>query len=200
MIHASLDDVVFALVDALDAQSAEYAVIGGLAVNAWGFARATQDVDVCVAIDARDRPAVDAILDDLEARGFRLNRDAVARRLDAGRSLVTAYLGLTRADLFFRRPGDGWGGALAHRRQVPLGDRSLWVASPEDLVAIKLAAARPRDLDDARGVVDITRDALDVDRLRATVRELADATGAPQLVEDLEALLAEAPPSAPSET
>lgn len=189
MIHATLDDVVFAIVDALDAQGADYAVIGGLAVNAWGFARATQDVDVCVAIDARDRPAVLAVLDGLEGRGFRLNRAAVERRLEEGRSLVTAYLGLTRADLFFRRPGDGWGGALAHRREVPLGGRPLWVASPEDLVAIKLAAARPRDLDDARGVVDITRDFLDLDRLRATVRELADATDAPHLVDDLEALL-----------
>jgi len=185
MNHVPLDEVVFTVVNVLAAHAVDYALIGALAVNAYGFARATQDVDLCLALAPDERERVLDLLADLGRAGLRYNPEAVARRLDEGRALLTCYQGLTRVDLFLRRERDGWGSVLSHRRVIRLGARDVWVASPEDLVATKLLAARPRDLEDARGVVDVLGSQLDVERVRAILTDLESGAEPRRLLERL---------------
>ncbi len=189
-MHASLEEVVDALVAALAGADTVYALLGGFAVNAYGFPRMTRDVDVCVDVHRDEAEAVEGLLDALEAAGFRANRPAIRARLDAGRGLLTVYLGLTRLDVFLRRPGDAWGSVLENRRPLGDGEPGLWLASPEDIVAMKLAAGRPRDLEDVRAMVDLNRDRMDLARLRRLVADLASRSDRAELTTMLEQVLA----------
>jgi hypothetical protein len=42
---------------------------------------------------------------------------------------------------------------LSRRRSVQLGNLSIWVCGPEDLILLKLKAGRPRDFEDVLSVV-----------------------------------------------
>lgn len=150
----------------------------------------TRDVDVCVDVHRDEANAVDRLLDALEGAGFRANRPGIRAHLDAGRGLITVYLGLTRLDMFLRRPGDAWGSVLDNRRPLGDGEPPLWLASPEDIVAMKLAAGRPRDLEDIRALVELNRDTMDLARLRDLVADLGRRSGREDLAAALEALLA----------
>ena len=44
----NLFDELMAVTQALDRQSVDYALVGGLAVAVWGAARATKDIDLLV--------------------------------------------------------------------------------------------------------------------------------------------------------
>lgn len=67
-------DRVFAVLTALEAEGVKYKVVGGVALNLLGLARATQDLDIFVACDednvSRLRRALDAVFHDPEIRGI----------------------------------------------------------------------------------------------------------------------------------
>ncbi len=170
----------------------EYAIIGGLAVGAFGVPRVTKDADLIVALGKDDGERIDRFLAELEKEEFRLNRDAVRRRFARGPNLLTTYLGMTRLDVLLKRPDAYWQDALAHRRKLAMEGHALYFASPEDVVALKLVAARPNDLEDVKRVLAVKRKELDRPRLRATVARFAARLEKPGLVADLERALAEA--------
>lgn len=169
----------------------EYAIIGGLAVGAFGVHRITEDADLVVALGKEELDRVDPFLAELVAAGFRLKPEGVRRRFERGRNLFATHLGLTRIDFMLKRPDAYWQESLRHRRRLPLLGREVWFASPEDVVALKLVAGRPEDLRDVRAVLNVKRFELDRPRLRATVERFAATVPKPDLPAHLERLLAE---------
>ena len=88
-----------------------------------------------------------------------------------------------------RRSDGYWAEALRHRRRLEVGGRALWIAAPEDVLLLKLAAGREKDLEVCRQVLAVQLPRLDLDRMRASAERLA--ARAPDLPERLEALIAE---------
>jgi hypothetical protein len=80
----------------------------------------------------------------------------------------------------------------ASRQEVEGVDVPL--PTPEDLIITKAVAHRPRDMADIEGVID-AHPKLDVRRIRRWVRKFAAILEAPELLEDLEVLLAKRPKS-----
>jgi hypothetical protein len=75
------------------------------------------------------------------------------------------------------------------------------VACAEDLVAMKVLAGRPRDLDDVAGIARVHGTALDLEKIRRTLRLLERALDRRDLVSELERIVAAArrsPPGAPA--
>jgi hypothetical protein len=72
-----------------------------------------------------------------------------------------------------------------------VGDVPVPVVSPEDLVAMKILAGRPRDMEDVASVVRARRD-LDVESIRRTLRLLERALDRADLVVELDRILASA--------
>jgi hypothetical protein len=169
-----------------------YAIIGGIAASVYGVTRVTKDADLVLGLGREDGEAIDRFLAALAAEGFRVDPRAAKRRLEQGRFILTAYIGLTRADFLLKRPDAYWQSALDRRRRLTYEGRSLWFASPEDVTALKLVAGRPLDLADIRRILAVQRDAIDRARLRAVVGRLAANSRRPELPGELERHLAEA--------
>jgi hypothetical protein len=66
-----------AAVEVLDARGIRYAVLGGLATILGGRPRFTQDIDILIDVP---QIALPGLLDELQDRGFSLDRDTVIRQ------------------------------------------------------------------------------------------------------------------------
>jgi hypothetical protein len=115
----------------LDREGLPFAVVGALAVHAYGYSRATNDLDLLVQREAQDR-----LIAFLESRGFEtlhrsdgysnhLHRDPSGGRLDV---------------VYVDR--DTWDKIDAAARQVSMGERKVAVPKPEHLVAMKVHAMK----------------------------------------------------------
>lgn len=138
---------------ALARHDVSYVVIGGVAVQAHGGQRLTQDLDIAVPSDRANYERLAAALSDLDARilGPEGQRSATSPsaallasgdlwQLDSGHGLV---------DVILLPAALGDFAVLRERaHDVDLGDVVVSVASRPDLVAMKQASGRPQDLED----------------------------------------------------
>lgn len=166
-----MDEQITRLLDLLDEAGVEYAVIGGHAVNAWLEPRFTADVDVTVHAPPATMDRLKAVL---ASHGYR----------------VTGEHGATQPSGpdFVRFVSDGAGITLEVQASKTAFQREVLrraaaagtprIATPEDLIVLKLIANRPKDRIDLLGLLQL--DGLDwayverwaaawdvVDRLRA---------------------------------
>jgi hypothetical protein len=127
-----------------------YAVMGGMAIRAYSIPRATWDVDVTIAIEREELPQ---LFEAVERAGYSVPEayrggwvDRVADMpvvkfriyLDGGGIDVDVFI----AEEEFQRE------LLRRRRLTETDIGPLYLVTPEDLVLLKLVAARPRDLID----------------------------------------------------
>lgn len=143
-----------------------YAVIGGLAVRAYGIPRPTFDLDFILAI-ARERLA--ELFAALEEAGYTVPENYQSGWVDsvAGVPLVKirCYLQGQGVDVdVFLAETPFQQEVLARRKLVETPDGQTWLASPEDVVLLKLLAKRSRDLLDVSDILfsqgDLDRDYL----------------------------------------
>jgi len=153
--------------EALERAGVRYLVVGGVAVVLHGHPRFTADLDLFVALDAANVCATLAALEPL-GYGPRAPVSAEdladpAQRADWVRnkgmtvfSLASAEHPTTEIDLFVEEP---FPFEEAHARALPvdLDGVRVWVASLEDLIAMKRRAGRPQDLEDVRSLEAIAR-------------------------------------------
>jgi len=165
-------DLLAALADALYALRAPWYVFGAQAVLVWGRPRLTADVDVTVRLDPEE-PA--RLVEALEARRFQLRVSDAEGLVNRTHVLPFVYVpnGLP-LDIVLAGPGLE---ELFLSRAVPvkIGAVTIPVISPEDLIVMKVLAARPKDLDDVAGILRERRDRLDLRLIRSTLRLLEAA-------------------------
>jgi predicted nucleotidyltransferase len=142
----------------------DFVLIGGVAVIGHGSQRTTQDVDFVAATDDANLTRLEAALAELDAqlwgvdshlRGIELDARTLA---DGGNfTLVTRAGGL---DFFNEVPGGAPYEQVRARSVVAdLGDGlQVRVAGIDDLLAMKRAAGRPRDLQDIATLTHIERE------------------------------------------
>lgn len=87
--------------------------------------------------------------------------------------------------------------AIAASSMATFGTVTAPMAQPEDLIVFKSIAARGRDLDDAIALLTLYPD-IDLERVRARVRELAAAAEVPALTVGLETAIAAAAQARPA--
>jgi hypothetical protein len=179
-------EVLAALDAALQSIGARWYLFGAQAAILYGAARLTADVDA--TIDLGNRP-IAALLTALHRHGFEPRIDdpadfaarthvlpAIHRASGMGLDLVMAGTGIEA--LFFAR---------SRRQQVE--GVSIPVASPEDIIVMKILAGRPKDLDDAGAILAAQGEGTDVELVRQTLRELEQALDRSDLVAALHSLL-----------
>jgi predicted nucleotidyltransferase len=140
------------LLQRLTEEDVRFVLVGGLAVNAWGYLRGTKDVDLVPDPDPENLAKLDAFLRALggqvEVGDRLLGPDAITTFLRAGdRTLVTTELG--QVDVLQGLPQVPSYEALEQQaREVDLDGLVVRVCSLEHLLQMKRASDRPRDHDD----------------------------------------------------
>jgi hypothetical protein len=168
-------DIVLAeIVEILNSNQIEYAVMGGLAVKAYAIPRNTKDVDVTVSISVDEVPALIAIL---RKHDFEVTESSQRGWLDrvAGMPVMKVIryhegkaieVDLFIAETEFQRS------VISRRRTYDTPEGTFDFVSAEDLVLLKLVASRPRDLLDVQDVL-FTMGQLDESYLRKWAKFLA---------------------------
>ena len=140
---------------ALARSGVEYVTIGGIAIQAHGGQRLTQDLDVAIAASNDNLARLATALLDLDARilgpGGQRSRSVPTAPLLASSDqwhLITPHGPLDIVTLPAHLGSFADMRARAH--EVPLGDLSIPIAHREDLLKMKRAAGRPQDLADVR--------------------------------------------------
>ncbi len=144
-----------------------YAVIGGVAVRAYGIPRPTYDLDFTIEIP-RERLA--DLFDAVENEGYTVAESYRSGWIDevAGMPLVKfrCYIQGQGVDVDIFIAEKPFQRELLKRRQrVETPDGDTWLASPEDIILLKLLAHRPRDMSDI-GDILFTQGELDWGYLR----------------------------------
>lgn len=174
------------LARALRALGVRWFLFGAQAAILHGAARLSADVDVTVDLGARSsQELVDAIV----REGFQLRVADAVGFADATRVLPLVHLASRMPlDVVLAGPGlEEQFFARASERLV--GGVPVPVVSAEDLVAMKVLAGRPRDMEDVAGVIRARRD-IDVDMVRGTLRLLERALDRADLVVELDRIVA----------
>lgn len=140
------------LLEGLVEAEIRFVLVGGLAVNAWGYLRATRDVDVVPDPDPANLSRLDAFLREsggkVEVGDQLLTSDAIATFLRTGdRTLVRTDLG--QVDVLQGLPQvPPYSKLEAEAVDVDVDGLSLRVCSLEHLLEMKRVSERPRDRDD----------------------------------------------------
>jgi predicted nucleotidyltransferase len=185
-LNESLEAALADLAKWLDESHIPAVVIGGVAASVLGRPRLTRDIDALVIL------AEDAWPQALEAAA----RYGIVPRIDdplifarRSRVLLMRHTGSAiDVDIIFgglpferstveRSAGHAIGGVLVRLPRV------------EDLIVMKAVARRPKDLEDIAGLLDAHPEA-DVAEVRGCVNEFATATSMPDMLHELDKLLA----------
>jgi predicted nucleotidyltransferase len=140
------------LLERLREADVDFVLVGGLAVNAWGYLRATRDVDLVPDPSPDNLARLDALLVELGGKvevGDRLLESSAIRTFlrTGDRTLVLTDLG--RIDVLQGLPQVPTFSSLDERAtEVDLDGLVVKVCSLDDLLAMKRSSDRPRDRDD----------------------------------------------------
>ncbi len=151
-------------------------LFGAQAVAAYGVPRSTDDIDITVELRDRD---LSALVAPLARAGFTPLIDDVAFAMQARVYPVRHRASGWNLDLVLAGPGIEER-FLSEAVRQRMGTMEIPVIAAEHLVALKVLAGRPRDLEDVRGLVRIAD--LDEDRILETLRLLEAALDQRDLV------------------
>ncbi|HEX7838544.1 MAG TPA: hypothetical protein VF469_13810 [Kofleriaceae bacterium] len=128
MTESPLQPALDAAIDALEGLGLRYALVGGLAVGAWGVPRATKDVDLYAELATAVRPRL---------RRELLQRDFDVPAMDEELERFGVFRSLFRPTSVFLDIFDAenpLGEAVLKRRcEVQVQGRIRWTATAEDL-------------------------------------------------------------------
>jgi hypothetical protein len=159
----NLRDILIPIDELMKRHRIRYAVIGGYAVAAWGEVRATRDVDLLCSAN------------DLETLKFALSQCGLDFEHRVGdvddpiSDVIRIQVGTPSAPYeidFLAGIRGAPVGLLDRSRLVPLDDLDVPVASPEDIIVLKILGRSARDLDDARSIIRTQEGRLDLALIR----------------------------------
>lgn len=158
-----------AVIKALDGAGVKYLVAGGLAVVAHGYMRFTADLDIILRLEKSNLTKALGILKGLgyrprapvpiEAFAAESNRKSWVR--EKGLKVFSLWSDkhkTTEIDVFVEEPVD-FGKAYLRRKRLSVAPGiQASILSLEDLIKLKKAAGRPKDMEDVKNLLIIKED------------------------------------------
>lgn len=172
-------------IDALEELGIRYAVVGGLAVGAWGVNRSTRDADLYADLPTIARALLQRAL---EQRGFHV--PAMEEEIEQFGVFRSRSAGGVFLDIF-SAAGPLGEAILDRRRSITLAGRPIWFIAPEDLAILKAFSDRPRDFEDLVNLSAVTGVELDTRYIRRWAKRLDDSIGGNDVSERVERALAQ---------
>ena len=160
------------LADAFDRMELSYAFGGALANNYWGIVRTTVDVDCLAAIPALkfqqladELTSLGCDMRDTSDEPIPVTVEPMRKQVDQ-QKFIELVRETIRIELFV--PFIPLQHEILRRAvQMPLDRRKVPVTSAEDLILLKLAFHRPKDIQDVQGILWVQRRQLDLKHLKA---------------------------------
>jgi hypothetical protein len=153
---------VESLVEAFDARSVRYALIGGLATMLRGRPRFTKDVDFLIEVPQIVLPG---LLDDLVARGCVLDPSVVIKQF-VQENVASFPFGRVRVD-WLKPVIPLYSRTLADAGPLPWTEgHTVRVATAEGLILTKMVAFRPQDQIDIESLITANRDTINLNLIR----------------------------------
>jgi hypothetical protein len=143
----------------LERHGVEYVLIGGLAVQAHGHIRTTQDADVYPSATSSNLERLAAALEELSAHPPGRRETPAPNAVDLAATdrhvLDTVAGGL---DVHLRPPGaKPWAEVRERALAIEVAGVGVAVAGRDDLIAMKRAAGRPVDRGDVVALTELDR-------------------------------------------
>lgn len=168
----------------LTARKVRYVLIGGLAASIRGRIRTTEDLDLILLCNLDEAVA---LVESLRESGYSPLLDDYEK---VARSALLIPL-IDRASGVQLDVAIGLSGfekeVIERADPMILQGHEIFVATPEDLLVLKILAGRPQDLQDVKGIVEIHANQLDWEYCLATAKCLESAVDI-DLVPQLERL------------
>jgi hypothetical protein len=147
----------------LNAHGVDYVVVGGIAAIRHGSRRATRDLDIVPEPSADNYVRLAGVLREIDAhvRGVDahlLGIDATDPEVLAGGADLGLATDLGMVDVLQELVGVDYAGLRARAAPSRLGRETVLVAGVDDLIAMKLRAGRPIDLQDIAAITAHERD------------------------------------------
>ncbi len=132
------------LLKSLNAHRARFVIIGATAFPVHGYARSTLDIDLFIEPTEENAKRVLAALSDF---GYDVT-DLTVEDVLTKKILIRQYI--LETDLHPFVAGISFEEVWEHRIQDQIGETPAYFASLDDLIAMKRAAGRPKDMEDLR--------------------------------------------------
>ncbi len=165
-------------------ESVPYVLIGGIACSLLGRPRTTKDIDVLTVLDeARWEDFVKSG----RAHGFETRlSDAVAFAHESQVLLMHHRESALDVDIIIAGlPFEN--DMVQHGTSRAILDTALFFPSYEDLIVMKAVAARPRDIEDIRGLLSVHPD-VDWAKIIGWVKDFSEALDASDILRTIETL------------
>ena len=181
-----IGDVLAELRACFDSLGVRWYLFGAQAAIYHGVVRLTADVDVTILPEPHSTPE---LVSALQANGFRLRVTGTDDFVARTRVLPFVHTA-TRLPVDVVLGGPGIEELFLQRAEIrEIQGVEVPIATVEDLVTMKILAGRPKDLDDAEGMLRARADAIDLRHVRRTLGLLEEALSQSDLLPELEQLL-----------
>jgi predicted nucleotidyltransferase len=146
-----------------------YVLIGGIAVQFWGEARFTKDVDITVSIPIED---TDEFVREI-SNNFKLRVKDIIEFVNETRVLPIFAKNGCEIDISLALPG--YEDYVMDRSQIIEIEKgnSVRICSAEDLIIHKAVAGRQRDLEDIKGIIFRNGDSIEIEYIREWLKEFS---------------------------
>ena len=156
----------------LETRRIPYMVIGGLAVGVWTVPRATVDLDFIIGLDEKQLPSFieTAAREGLlvfDPKPMQFQKMKLLRMFLKGRDEQLLMLDFILTDDDYKRE------SLRRAVSLPLEGQEIRMASPEDVILLKLVSGRGQDRVDAENIIRMRKDSLDRNYLQRWAQSLS---------------------------
>ncbi|MGD9043913.1 MAG: nucleotidyltransferase [Desulfobacterales bacterium] len=132
------------LLKSLKEHKVKFVIIGATAFPVHGYSRATLDIDIFIR---PERANAEKTLLALKSFGYDV-RDVTVDELITKKILIRQYL--VETDIHPYVKGVSFDDVWKNKVKSKFGDTFVWFASLEDLIRMKKAAGRPKDIEDLK--------------------------------------------------
>ncbi len=173
MISRAIIKAINLVIQAIEESGVDYAIFGGLALQAYKRIRSTLDVDIMVIIKKEDfSPLINIIL----KQGLKLDKDKPEVKLGEISLVRFIYFDEEslldiKVDIAIARGGFAEE-VVRNRIKLNVFGKDLWFARCEDLILLKVSSNRPIDIADARELLRLNKEVIDQGYLYKRAAEL----------------------------
>ena len=139
------------LLKLLKENKVRFVIIGATAFPVYGYSRATLDIDIFIEPNSQNAERTRKVLAKF---GYDVT-DISVKDLLTKKVLIRQYLVETDVHPFVT--GADFESVWGHKVKGKFGDTFVWFASLEDLIRMKKAAGRPKDIEDLKFLLRLKR-------------------------------------------